>query len=88
MNTLEWFGHLENINGRSEVAKMFAIGAWKIDFDENTPTFICTADRECHQCLNCSKKNCLCSIKSTEKISHSLYHQQMMIYCSEFMEFC
>lgn len=25
MNTLEWFSHLENINGRQIVAKMFAM---------------------------------------------------------------
>ena len=36
MNTLEWFTYLEYLNGRKEVAKRFASGEWKIDFDENT----------------------------------------------------
>lgn len=88
MNTLEWFSHLENINGRQEVAKMFSSGAWKIDFYENTPTFVCYSERECKTCPNCSNERCLCSIENTQKISHSLYHEQMLIYCSEFMEFC
>ncbi|MDD2951086.1 MAG: hypothetical protein PHU29_09885 [Sulfuricurvum sp.] len=88
MNTLEWFSHLENINGRQEVAKMFSSGAWKIDFYENSPTFVCYSERECKTCPNCSKERCLCSIESTQKISHSLYQEQMLIYCSEFMEFC
>jgi hypothetical protein len=88
MNTLEWFTHLESINGRQEVAKMFAIGAWKIDFDENTPTFICYSERECKGCPNCSENCCLCSIESTHKISHFLYYEQMRIYCAEFTEFC
>ncbi|WP_310439957.1 hypothetical protein [Sulfuricurvum sp.] len=88
MNTLEWFSHLEQINGRNEVAKMFTNGAWKVDFNENTPTFICYSEYECHQCPNCSQKPCLCSLESTERISHPLYHEQMMIYCSEFTELC
>ncbi len=88
MNTLEWFGYLEQVNGRKEVAKMFVNGAWKIDFYENSPTFICYSERECGHCPNCSSEFCLCSLESTERISHLLYQEQMMIYCKEFTELC
>lgn len=88
MNTLKWFTCLEHYNGRNEVAKMFINGAWKIDFKENTPTFICHAERECHDCPNCIHKPCLCSLTSTENISHQLYHKQMLNYCLEFTELC
>lgn len=88
MNTLEWFTYLEYLNGRKEVAKRFASGEWKIDFDENTPTFICSSDRECKHCPNCSHEFCLCTIESTKRISHLLYHEQMSIYCAEFTVLC
>jgi hypothetical protein len=88
MNTLEWFGYLEHFNGRMEVARMFNNGEWKIDFKENAPTFVCLADRECKYCSNCTREFCLCSIECTENISHSLYHEQMLMYCSEYNELC
>lgn len=88
MNTLEWFSYLEYINGRKEVAKRFTNGEWKVDFDENTPTFICSSDRECRDCPNCSRLFCLCSLENTEKISHPLYYEQMAMYCAEVTTLC
>ncbi|MDD2779943.1 MAG: hypothetical protein PHR02_00185 [Sulfuricurvum sp.] len=88
MNTLKWFTCLEHYNGRNEVAKMFTDGTWRIDFNENSPTFMCYSERECHQCPNCSHNPCLCSIASTEKLSQPLYQKQMLMYCMEFTELC
>ncbi|MDD5051435.1 MAG: hypothetical protein PHO27_01740 [Sulfuricurvum sp.] len=88
MSTIEWFNYLERLNGKREVARMFANGEWKIDFSENSPTFICYSERECGFCPNCTREFCLCSIESTATLNHIHYHEQLSNYCTEFTEHC